>query len=295
MRHLALFLLLATPLASQAPIAPARERLLESARAASEAVYANGIAAGLPSHLAADAVLVWPGAAVLRGTPAINRFLAAQRSTTGASISWQTLHLELAPDSSLALSWGIATIDRPASAMLPKSHRIARFLAAWQPVDGAWRISALVFSGLINGAETVWGDSLGMRELPMLRSTGAAGPFIAADSSFAALAGREGAEKAFSSWAATDAVMFGATGELAMGKASIGALFAGDASHWSWGAVAAGASRDGTLGWTVGQAVIAGKGADGKEQLSKSKYLTLWKRQPDGSVRFISDGGNGRP
>ena len=59
--------------------------------------------------------------------------------------------------------------------------------------------------------------------------------------------------------------------------------------------MAAGASRDGTLGWTVGQAVIASKGADGKETQSKSKYLTLWRRLTDGRVRFISDGGSGRP
>jgi hypothetical protein len=26
-----------------------------------------------------------------------------------------------------------------------------------------------------------------------------------------------------------------------------------------------------------------------------SKYLTVWRRMPDGSIRFLVDGGNARP
>ena len=201
----------------------------------------------------------------------------------------------LAPDSSLALVWGVAVVDREASSSFPATHRIGRLLAAWRPVRGSWEIGALAFSGLLRGAETLWSDSLGAREWPLLRSVGAARHFIAADSAFAAMAGMIGAGKAFTFWASSDAVTFSGTGELSIGPAAIGAGFVGDANHWAWGAVAAGASLDGSLGWTVGQAVITGQGPDGKALVSRSKYLTLWQRQRDGSVRFISDGGNGRP
>ena len=289
MRRLTL-LLLAVPLAAQQAPA-ARDRLLESDRAASEAVASHGVYLGLPAHLADDVVLVWPGAAVLQGSSAISRFLRGQRSVVLARISWQPLHLELAADSTLALEWGVATVDRVASATLPATHRIGRFLAAWKPIDGRWQLSALAFSSLQNGGETVWVDSLGLREWPLLRSSGPVGKFIAADSSFAARAGNAGVANAFSRWAAPDAVTFSASGELAMGRAAIAAGFAGDANHWSWGAaVAAGASTDGSLGWTVGQAVIVGK-----DRYSKSKYLTLWRRLPNGGVRYFSDGGNGKP
>ena len=53
----------------------------------------------------------------------------------------------------------------------------------------------------------------------------------------------------------------------------------------------AGASDDGSMGWTVGEAVITA--ADGHS--GPSKYLTVWKRQADGAIRFVTDGGNGRP
>lgn len=290
MRRFTLLLTMALPLAAQEAPPTLRERLLERDHTAAEAVYTKGIVAGLPLHLSDDAVLVWPGAAVLRGPTAISRFLGSQRSAIGARLTWQTLHLETSRDSSLALAWGVAVIDREASVGLPATHRIGRFLAAWKPVGGDWRITALAFSGLLNSAETVWSDSLGPREWPLLPSTSVARTFIAADSSFATMAGKVGAGKAFGHWAAPDAVTFSGSGELTMGARAIEASFAGDANRWSWGAVAAGASQDGTLGWTVGQAVIAGE-----ERVSKSKYLTLWRRQRDGRVRYFSDGGNGRP
>ncbi|MEP6591492.1 MAG: hypothetical protein ABJC19_09940 [Gemmatimonadota bacterium] len=290
MRHLAVLVLLASPLAAQQAPSQTRERVLERSVQASEAVRSQGVLHGLPAQLSHDAVLVWPGAAVLQGTIAITRFFDAQHSITGANISWQLLHLEMARDSSLALAWGVAVVDRDSSTSASATHRIGRVLMAWKPVAGDWKISALAFSGLLNGGETMWTDSLAARESPLLPSTGPAAKFIAADSSFAALAERSGAQHAFTTFAAPDAVTFSGSGELAIGRAAIGAGFAGDDNHWSWGAVAAGASSDGLLGWTVGQAVIAGKNG-----LSKSKYLTLWRRQSDGSIRFISDGGNGRP
>lgn len=264
MYRLASFFFALSPLAAQTAVPTARERLLVADHAAAEAVAIHGVLAGLPPQLSDDAVLVWPGAAVLQGGSNIISFLAAQHSVVGARISWQPLHITLAQDSSLALVWGVAVVDREASSAFPATHRIGRFLAALRPVNGNWKIAALAFSGLLSGAETLWSDSLGAREWPLLRSVGAARHFIAADSAFAAMAGRFGAGKAFAFWAASDAVTFSGTGELSIGPAAIGAGFDGDASHWAWGAVAAGASLDGSLGWTVGQAVITGKGPDGK-------------------------------
>lgn len=73
------------------------------------------------------------------------------------------------------------------------------------------------------------------------------------------------------------------------GPTAVGKVVSGP-STWAWHPVAAGSSGDGTLGWTAGEAVIttAGKG-------NPTKYLTIWRRQSDGSVRFVTDGGNARP
>jgi hypothetical protein len=126
----------------------------------------------------------------------------------------------------------------------------------------------------------------------MLRAVGRAARFIAADSAFAADAGINGTQHAFTTWAAPDGMTFAFSGEFNMGPQRIGAVFAGNTAHWEWGPVAAGASSDGTLGWTVGQATITPTGGGIPV---RSKYLTLWRRMPDGTIRFIADGGNARP
>jgi ketosteroid isomerase-like protein len=49
-------------------------------------------------------------------------------------------------------------------------------------------------------------------------------------------------------------------------------------------------SADGTLGYTWGRYDFTAKGKDGKVDASTGIYLTIWKRQPDGSWKFVFDG-----
>ena len=289
-------LLLATALLTVSTLLPAqvnaRAALLTADTELSDAVYKNGAIATFPQALGSSGVLVWPGAAVLQGSAAASRLLAHQLQLDGARISWQPLRIEMAQDSTLAVLAGVAALDRPATETVVAARRIGRYLAAWMRVGDRWQLAAFTLVNLIPAGEQGWDDSDGPRELPLLRSVGRAGSFVAADSAFAADAGAVGASKAFEKWAAPDATTFGGTGELNTGPAQIGATLAGNTAKWVWGAVAAGASTDGTLGWTVGQATItpANGGAP-----SKSKYLTLWRKMPDGSIKFIADGGNARP
>ena len=53
----------------------------------------------------------------------------------------------------------------------------------------------------------------------------------------------------------------------------------------------AGTAASGDLGFTIGESVIRVEGSPA----SYGKYLTIWRRLPDGSVRFLTDGGNPRP
>lgn len=272
--------------------AGAKARLIAADSKLSDATYDKGLAPGIAESLGATGVLVWPGAAVVRGRVEALRFFAEQPGLQGAKLSWQPFRIEIAPDSSLAITAGVAVFDVPARGNAVAVHRIGRYLQAWSRVGGEWQLSAAAFVGVVASSETMWKGSIASAELPILRSEGPAGAFIAADSMFASDAGVQGAGKAFSKWATPDASTFAGTGELNVGPERIGAALAGNTAHWEWGAVAAGTSNDGMLGWTVGQAVItpAGGGAP-----SKSKYLTLWRKMPDGRIRFIADGGNGRP
>lgn len=59
-----------------------------------------------------------------------------------------------------------------------------------------------------------------------------------------------------------------------------------------WGPVDGAISGDGTLGYTWGKARYYKVKADGtKEELTPSRYVTIWRRQKDGSWKFLADGG----
>ena len=74
------------------------------------------------------------------------------------------------------------------------------------------------------------------------------------------------------------------------GRDAIAGAFAGFPADavLEWAPVAAEIAASGDLGCTVGRASVTALH-------SYSKYLTIWKRQADGSWKFVADGGNARP
>jgi ketosteroid isomerase-like protein len=86
------------------------------------------------------------------------------------------------------------------------------------------------------------------------------------------------------------------TGEIVIGPGAIEARMAESpaaTAKWEWHPVYSEGAASGDLGFTIGEAVITPSGAT-PDKAFHSKYLTVWRRQPDGSVRYIVDGGNGR-
>ncbi|WP_094456180.1 YybH family protein [Niveispirillum lacus] len=59
-----------------------------------------------------------------------------------------------------------------------------------------------------------------------------------------------------------------------------------------WGPMDGAVSADGTLGYTWGKARWFRNRPDGtKEELPPSRYVTIWRKQQDGSWKFLADGG----
>lgn len=50
-------------------------------------------------------------------------------------------------------------------------------------------------------------------------------------------------------------------------------------------------SDDGTLGYNYGRYEWRGLGKDGKALVGTGWFLTIWKRQPDGSWKYVMDNG----
>jgi len=277
-------------LATLAPVSlayaqDARTALLRADRQASEASSDSGIASALRSALHPAGILLWPGAPVIAGAEDLEHFLQLRPTRDSLRLTWQPLGMELARDSTLGVTWGVAVSTSRAAAGPP---RLGRYISAWKRDGQRWNIAALALIGIESPASRERFSGLpSTREAA--RPTGPGAPFIAADLAFAQLAADSGAATAFRRWAAPDAVSFGGGALLVRGPQAIAEAVAGP-QGWRWHPVAAGAARTGDLGWTVGEAVIEGGNGD----LSYSKYLTIWSRS-DNLVRFLLDGGNARP
>jgi ketosteroid isomerase-like protein len=63
----------------------------------------------------------------------------------------------------------------------------------------------------------------------------------------------------------------------------------------NWRPIYADAAESGDLGFTIGESVFTGRGINGTVVQRFGKYLTIWRKQPDGDWRFVVDGGNASP
>lgn len=59
----------------------------------------------------------------------------------------------------------------------------------------------------------------------------------------------------------------------------------------TWSAAYTDVSDDGTMGYNYGRYEWRLPTPDGKEKLSTGYFLTIWKRQPDGTWRYVMDTG----
>jgi ketosteroid isomerase-like protein len=59
----------------------------------------------------------------------------------------------------------------------------------------------------------------------------------------------------------------------------------------TWSAYFTDVSEDGTLGYNYGRYDSRRPGSDGQEIVRGGWFLSIWKRQPDGSWRYVMDTG----
>ena len=114
-----------------------------------------------------------------------------------------------------------------------------------------------------------------------------------ADRAFAALAREKGPGPAFRSFAAPSVTLFNSAGPPVTPE-QLGTRFPAGAS-FEWAPDEAVISAGGDLGYTIGHATVTMPDQDGTPRTSRQRYITVWRKQPDGSWKFILDGGIPQP
>lgn len=278
----------------------AHDALLRADLARADSVAHLGFASGLASNFAEDVVYLRGGLPIVRGRAATLTIVAAESLGVGTAVRWQPVRAEVSADGGSGYSYGFTIFASPAAGTAVPALRVDRYISFWRRAPQGWRISAYAETygspppalALPSSAETaVLGDA------PMPRARGALEQVRAADTAFSALAQRVGTGRAFGDFAAENAQIFSTPGEFITGPQAISESFGPSDRSGAlvWHPVVGEVSSAGDLGYTAGTAVYTGRREDGGQVVRYSKYLTVWKKQRDGSWRYVVDGGSARP
>jgi len=113
------------------------------------------------------------------------------------------------------------------------------------------------------------------------------------EQSFSNMARDEGIRRAFLSYAAENAVLM-RNNSLVIGKKAITVHFENQKSKYNdviltWKPDFVDVSESGDLGYTYGKYIFSYVDSSGTTNESKGVFHTVWKRQPDGTWRFVWD------
>jgi ketosteroid isomerase-like protein len=115
----------------------------------------------------------------------------------------------------------------------------------------------------------------------------------AMEDAFCAMAKEKGQLAAFSYFAAPDVAFLDTDPRKFRGPAAVRERMGEDRPGvaLTWSAYFTDVSDDGALGYNYGRYEFRGPGPAGKEIVRGGWFLTIWKRQPDGSWKYVMDNG----
>ena len=123
-------------------------------------------------------------------------------------------------------------------------------------------------------------------------STDTAEVLMQVDRDFSTQSAEIGMKKAFLEFADDTAVLLQKNTMPLVGKQAIMKNFQSSSDTGfilTWEPLSADISRSGDLGYTYGLYTLIIRASNAE---SRGKYVSIWKKQPDGSWKFVLDGGN---
>jgi ketosteroid isomerase-like protein len=126
---------------------------------------------------------------------------------------------------------------------------------------------------------------------------------LAADRAFSAMSVANGAHAAFLATMTDDVRLYTGAHPPLIGRAAVAEYYAAEersdpsyrGQRLEWTPLEAEASPDGLMGWTRGDWIFTATKPDGTQIRVNGYYVTVWRRQSDGSYKFCVDiGGTDR-
>ena len=276
----------------------AHDELLRADIARADSVMRRGMPDGLAANFTDDVVYLRGGLPVIRGRAAARAITAAESLAAPFAVRWQPVRAEASRDGQSGYSYGYTIVSTAANGT--PAIRVDRYIAYWRHLPMGWRIAA--YAETYGAPPTdlplpTEASAAVMPDVGMPTGTGPLEAIRSVDVQFSADARKLGTGVAFGRYAAADAQMFSGPGEFISGPQAISDSFGPPTAKSTlvWHPVHGEVAASGDLGFTVGNAVFTGEREDGAKIERFSKYLTVWKRQRDGTWRYVVDGGSDRP
>ncbi len=118
---------------------------------------------------------------------------------------------------------------------------------------------------------------------------------LKADREFARATAEKGVE-GFAAFLAEDVVLLNGGAPIIYGRQGAIDMWSGlltdPGASITWEPTMAVLAESGELGYTVGQYIMILTGENGERSVEKGKYVTIWRKQADGSWKVVLDGGN---
>jgi ketosteroid isomerase-like protein len=266
---------------------PARDSLLAIDLSRNDSLAVRGVPRTMGALLDPGVIYLRAGAHPAYGADPAVRLLESLRREMATFTAWQPIGGGLSRDRLSGYTFGIAIRTQPEQ---PGAF-IERYIAFWtRPRGGSWRIWSYieVSPGSLStnpGEKTspVIGNSPGVRAL------------VSADSQFGEKASALGPAPAMRGVLAEDGVLLTTT-QLVVGPRAASDYFESRrAFSISWVPRDARIAASGDLGFTIGDALATSVGPTGAAVQGFTKYLTVWRKDPDGRWRVVVTGANDRP
>ncbi len=279
-----------TPLS--APQLAARNSLL-SADSALSLAASHSLHDAIAAGAAADIVMLMPALSRVGTRDSVLSSLDSLNAITKRTLSWHPIRAEVSADGTRGYSYGYGR--RVAHSDTLTSVAPIQYLSFWRKEADGWKLAAwLISAGGADAPSTAPAACAnpGAPTYTASHDSSAIATVRAADLDFSARSVKAGAGPAFGEFVALDGASIG-TGatEITCGHDAIQKSLAPlGPGVLTWAPRVADAAPSGDLAFTSGDAIIK----DGSN-ISYSNYLTIWKRQADGTWRFVADGGNSSP
>jgi ketosteroid isomerase-like protein len=236
---------------------------------------------------------------LLVGKAAIAGYFAAHPLT--GTLGWRYARGDVSALGDFGYTIGWTEIIDPPDANGVAAVSWGIYCATWgRGADGAWKIKAFTRADLVGA------PSPPPPELVPLTNDGPVYPrlqpvartkreMMDTDTQFAALTAVVGRQRGFDAYVDDDGIQL--TDPLQVGRKAIWEGNEGipATATLAWRPVAAGAALSADLGFTIGTYEAGGVDEGGNPVKRYGKYLTVWKRQRDGSFKYVVDGGNSSP